>query len=186
MNELPQVFVTVGTDHHPFDRVIAWVDEWLAGGASERARCLVQVGTSRPPQHAEWSSYLTYDVMSEHLRSAVAVVCHGGPATIMEARDAGHVPIVVPRRRELGEHVDDHQVAFATRLGGLGELALADSAAELHALLDRALADPASFRLPVHEHDATGAIRRFGELVEPLLAPRRGRSLTARGLQPRR
>ena len=27
------VFVTVGTDYHPFDRLVDWIDRWVAGEA---------------------------------------------------------------------------------------------------------------------------------------------------------
>ncbi len=39
----PRVLVTVGTDHHRFDRLIGWVDRWAA--AHPEARVLVQHGT---------------------------------------------------------------------------------------------------------------------------------------------
>ena len=32
----PLVFVTVGTDHHPFDRLIHWMDRWLELVGPER------------------------------------------------------------------------------------------------------------------------------------------------------
>src|SRR3712207_7718545 len=38
------------------------------------------------------------------------------------ARDRGHLPIVVPRRRDLGEHVDDHQTELAQTLEQMGHV----------------------------------------------------------------
>ena len=59
----------------------------------------------------------------------------------------GAVPIVVPRQHRLGEHVDDHQVAFSRRLAADGGgIHLAETEAELHRLLDRVAAEPAAFR----------------------------------------
>ena len=31
------IFVTVGTDHHPFDRLIEWTDAWAAEGGHNGA-----------------------------------------------------------------------------------------------------------------------------------------------------
>jgi diacylglycerol kinase (ATP) len=47
----PLLLVTVGTDHHPFDRLVRWVDGWLDGETGQAAglRCLMQTGTSAPP-----------------------------------------------------------------------------------------------------------------------------------------
>ncbi len=56
---------------------------------------------------------MSHDRLEELLAQATVVVCHGGPGTVTEARDAGHVPLCMPRDPELGEHVDDHQQRFA-------------------------------------------------------------------------
>src|SRR5262245_33267842 len=107
------VFVTVGTDHHPFDRLCAWFDEWMLTGRHRGMDCLVQSGTSKPPVVAPSADYVRYDEMVASMERSVAVVCHGGPATIMDARRYGRVPIVLPRSADLGEHVDNHQQRFA-------------------------------------------------------------------------
>lgn len=164
------VFVTVGTDHHPFDRLVAWANAWVAAGRHHGAPCLIQTGTSKPPEHAEWRNYLRYDEMVEAMSRAVAVVCHGGPATIMDARRLGRLPIVVPRSSRLGEHVDDHQQRFAGRLADLGQVHVASSQDELFALLDRALADPRAFEPEETGEGIAQAVRRFEELVDGLFS----------------
>ena len=119
--QLPLLLVTVGTDHHPFDRLVGWSGAWLAAHPGT-LRCLMQTGTSAPPDlgAADWQAYLEFEALQAAMASAAAVVCHGGPGTILGARHMGAVPIVVPRQQRLGEHVDDHQVAFARRRVGRG------------------------------------------------------------------
>ncbi|MGH7424919.1 MAG: glycosyltransferase, partial [Candidatus Methylomirabilales bacterium] len=165
----PTIFVTVGTDHHPFDRLLAWVDDWLANRARGKVHCFVQSGTSRPPRQAEWKDYLRYEEMEEAIGHATVVVCHGGPGTIMDVRHRGLVPIVVPRLSRLGEHVDDHQVAFTKRIAAVGAIRLAGSPEQLMELLDRAVLDPDEFRAPPAEQEAAEAVRRFEKLVENLM-----------------
>jgi UDP-N-acetylglucosamine transferase subunit ALG13 len=169
----PLVLVTVGTDHHPFDRLVHWVDAWLAGDGAG-PRCLMQTGTSAPPDGpAEWQAYLEFEALQTAMGEAAAVVCHGGPGTILGARHMGAVPIVVPRQHRLGEHVDDHQVAFSRRLGAEGSVFLAETEADLHRLLDRVTVEPAAFRAGF-EHRATAtAVREFERLVDGLVEPRR-------------
>ncbi len=166
------VFVTVGTDHHPFDRLVAWADAWMAAGRHENAPCLIQSGTSTPPVHMEWRDYVRYDEMVEAMERSVAIVCHGGPATIMDARRLGRVPIVVPRQSGLGEHVDDHQCRFAARMAEIGEVHLARSEEELHDLLDAALANPEAFEPALSGDEIAAAVRRFEQLVDGLVRPR--------------
>lgn len=167
----PLVLVVVGTDHHPFDRVVHWSDEWA--GDNPEVRVLVQYGTSRPPAVAEGVDLLPVNELTSLMSQAVAIVCHGGPGTIMGAREAGHVPIVVPRRSDLGEHVDDHQVRFSSRVAAAAQVYLATDRPGLGDLLDRAVAGGPGFRIDLTTEDpAADAVARFGSEVEGLLAAR--------------
>ena len=169
----PLLLVTVGTDHHPFDRLVRWVDAWLAGHDGE-LRCLMQTGTSAPPTGpASWAAYLEFDALQAAMAEAAAVVCHGGPATILGARHRGAVPIVVPRLHRLGEHVYDHRVAFSRRLAAAGgEVPVAETEAVLHRLLDRVVAEPAAFRSGPDDRATAAAVREFGRLVDGLVGRR--------------
>ena len=67
-------------------------------------------------------SFLPFDELMARMRAADAVVTHAGVGSVLSARRAGHVPVVVPRLRELGEHVDDHQAEFTHTLEEAGEV----------------------------------------------------------------
>ncbi|MEW6058619.1 MAG: sulfotransferase [Actinomycetota bacterium] len=165
----PLVLVTVGTDAFAFDRLMRWLQAWLGAGGSDRARVLVQCGSSTPPDGAESVTFLPYADLQAAEGRAVAVVCHGAGPTILEILEHQLVPIVVPRRRAFGEAVDDHQVLFTKRLASEGRAMIADSADELSRLLDRAIDDPTAFRL-VHElTDSSPAVESFAAAVTPLL-----------------
>jgi UDP-N-acetylglucosamine transferase subunit ALG13 len=161
----PLVVVAVGTDHHPFDRLVAWADTWAARA---RARVVIQHGTAAAPTRAEGEALLPSERLMELLRTADAVVCHGGPGTIGAARAAGRIPIVVARRPDLGEHVDDHQVRFVARQAAHGRVHAPASEAELHALLDRAVADPGAFVIEADDGRVASTAARFGRLVDDL------------------
>jgi UDP-N-acetylglucosamine transferase subunit ALG13 len=167
----PRIFVTVGTDHHPFRRLIDWVDAWTAkSGVS----CLVQHGSSPEPGAAVGVEFVSADELAREMREATVVVTHGGPGTIAAARRAGKKPIVVARDPALGEHVDDHQMRFVSRMSETSLIFEARTGDELSALLDRAVADPSSVIVePTAAGDASAAAR-FGSLVEDLVAGRRG------------
>ena len=82
----PFVFATVGTDHHPFSRLVEAVDAWAARTGLP---VFIQSGTSDPPKHCRHSSLVPYAEMQTMLSSAMGVVSHGGPATIVQIRAAG-------------------------------------------------------------------------------------------------
>lgn len=173
MTRRHQVVVTVGTDHHRFDRLVGWVDAW-AGDHPEVA-VLVQRGEAAAPEHGESVAMLGYDDLVAAMAEADVVVAQGGPAAIMDARRVGHRPVVVPRRGSLGEHVDDHQVRFAAWMADRDLISLADSAADLRRLLDGAVADPTSRRIPPDGGAARASLDAFATVVDPLLQRRRTR-----------
>lgn len=175
----PLVLVTVGTDHHPFDRVVRWVASWPG---QERVRLVVQSGTSATVPGLDCRPQLPAGELDRLVAEAAVVVCHGGPGSVLQARAAGRLPIVVPRRPELGEHVDDHQVRFASWVADRGLAVVAHDEAALHAALDRALAEPAAFAVELDGTDRSEVAARFGDLVEALVrnAARRPRRFRRR------
>jgi UDP-N-acetylglucosamine transferase subunit ALG13 len=163
----PVVFVTVGTDHHRFDRLLAMVADWAA--ARDDVDVVAQSGHTPPPAGAEATAFMTEAEVDACHRRAVAVVCHGGPSTIMEARDAGHVPIVVARDPRYGEHVDGHQLRFAAHVADSGLITAVQSPEALAAALDHALVGgPPDGPCP-ERPEAAAAIDRIGRLLDQLI-----------------
>jgi UDP-N-acetylglucosamine transferase subunit ALG13 len=165
-----RIFGTVGTDHHQFDRLIDWLDGWLEETSEVGpVQAVVQAGASKSPRRAECAGVLPFDEFQSALAEADAVVCHGGSSTIAQAQLAGHRPLVIPRRPELGEHVDDHQVRYAARLAEHGEIVLIDSYDAFAAALDRGLATGPTRPRALAAAVEAPAVERFRALVEPLL-----------------
>ncbi len=101
------VLVALGTGPHPFERLVRAAEALAAAGED----VLVQHGASRAPRGCRSLPSLPPDAFRDAMARARVVVVHGGLATRHEARALGRVPVVVPRRADLGEHVDDHQQA---------------------------------------------------------------------------
>jgi UDP-N-acetylglucosamine transferase subunit ALG13 len=51
MSDPLHVLVVLGTDHHPFDRLVQWIDEFAATQEPDY-RCLVQHGYTTAPARA--------------------------------------------------------------------------------------------------------------------------------------
>ncbi|MDO3704200.1 glycosyltransferase [Micromonospora sp. C28SCA-DRY-2] len=166
------LLVAVGTDRHPFDRLVDWLCEWHAEVA-DRVDLTVQHGHTRAPRLPDAVPFLCHDALQAAMAGSDLVVCHGGPATILEARRHGHLPIVVPRDPAHGEHVDDHQQLFCRRLGAAGMVALCESREELRGALGSGLADPDRFTVSTDAAAADAqraAVRRVGRIVDELVA----------------
>lgn len=117
------IFVTVGTHEQPFDRLVRAVDGLVANGTIAEP-VFIQTGyCAYEPKHCEWQRFVPALEMRARMEAADVVVTHGGPSSFIEAMAAGKVPVVVPRRTEYGEHVNDHQADFVRevveRKGGI-------------------------------------------------------------------
>lgn len=177
-----QIVASVGTDHHAFDRLVDWMDLWLAnhvGDPQSGVRCSVtmQYGTSRPPRLADGAALLAHQELKLAMASASAVVTHGGPATIRDAFSAGLRPFVVPRDPRFGEHVDDHQIRFTRMLAEQGEIILCRERDQLFEALDRSVSEGAWSRVDRASQQAETqvAIARVAIILDEVLAASRRR-----------
>jgi UDP-N-acetylglucosamine transferase subunit ALG13 len=183
----PRVVVTVGTDHHPFDRLIGWINDCLAQHPEQSGGFFVQSGTASITPACPGSRFLPTDQLDALLDGAEVIVCHGGPASIASAWARGQLPIVVPRLRRLGEHIDDHQLDFCVQVAEVGRIRLAQTAADFAEYLDEAAHDSRRFRGSGLQADVDAAVARFGALVEELVGrPSRRPLLAHRARRSRR
>ena len=164
--EPPTVMVAVGTDHHPFDRLTEWIDAWSADNPD--VSVLVQRGTSRSTAECPSVELLPHAELCENFATALVVVSHGGPSTVMDARAAGRLPIVMARDPEFGEHVDGHQMRFAEHLKTHDLAVVVDAEADLREAIDEALANPSHFAIPVERSSISGVVE-FGRMLDDLL-----------------
>lgn len=107
------IFVTVGTHEQSFNRLVECIDKLKGDGLIEE-EVIIQTGYSTyEPKHCEWQKLYPYQEMTGLVNDARIVITHGGPASFIMPLQAGKTPIVVPRKFEFDEHVNDHQVAFS-------------------------------------------------------------------------
>lgn len=142
------LFATVGADGHPFDRLVGWLDTWLAAH-EERLEAYLEIGASRPPNWVVWTEYLEPGERELAVRAADIVVCDGTPASITLCTAVGQTPIVVPRSAWIGEAPDERQVLHCRHLAEGGRIRLAERDDRLAELLTLALDRPVADRNPV-------------------------------------
>lgn len=128
------IFVTVGTQL-PFDRLVSAVDRWA--GRQPGRDVFAQVGpTELTPQNIAFRPFISPKECRERMKVATAIVAHAGMGTVLTALELGKPLVVLPRRADLLEHRNDHQLATATRFAQLGRVTVAFDEDELHAHLD--------------------------------------------------
>ncbi len=129
------IFVTVGAQM-AFDRMIRAVDQWA--GEAGRTDVFAQIGPAEyVPKHIEHVGFLEPPEFAERAKAASVIVAHAGMGSIITALTMGKPILVLPRRGDLRETRNDHQVATARRLSELGKVAVAMDETELVERLGR-------------------------------------------------
>lgn len=110
------IFVTVGTHEQPFDRLLKCIDKMVEEGKIKE-EVIVQKGyTEYELKNCKSYKLIGYDEMQQYIMDARIVITHGGPASFLNVLSFNKIPIVVPRRKEFNEHVNDHQFEFAKQV----------------------------------------------------------------------
>jgi len=68
------------------------------------------------------AAFISMDEFDRRVTEASLLIMHAGAGSIIHAMRSGKVPVVMPRKAALGEHVDDHQAELAHELHRLGSL----------------------------------------------------------------
>lgn len=107
------IFVTVGTHEQPFNRLVECIDNLRRDGVIEE-EVIIQTGYSTyEPKYCFWKKLFPFQEMTRLVEAARIVITHGGPSSFIMPLQIGKIPIVVPRKHEFNEHVNNHQVAFS-------------------------------------------------------------------------
>lgn len=126
-----RALVTLGTIPYDFRRLV----ERLLAILPEDVEVTWQTGvTDVTGLPLQGRAQMPGDELEAAIRTADVVVAHAGTGSALAALGAGRCPLLVPRERAHGEHVDDHQRQIASELASRGlalhraveELTLAD------------------------------------------------------------
>lgn len=124
------IFVIVGTHEQQFNRLVKVCDD-LKG-----YNVFIQTGFSDYlPKNASFLPFLSFQQMQEKLAWSDIIITHGGPGSILDALRFNKVPIVVPREKRYGEHVNDHQVEFCEYFSSEGAITCLRDVSKLESLL---------------------------------------------------
>jgi beta-1,4-N-acetylglucosaminyltransferase len=124
------IFLTVGTQF-PFDRLVKAVDK-AAGSNGFDEQIFAQIGeSSYCPENFKAAPVLEKAVFDQYFDDADSIISHAGMGTITMALDHRKPLLVMPRLKEYGEVVNNHQLAIAKKFEQLGYLLVAYNSEEV-------------------------------------------------------
>ena len=114
------IFVTLGSQKFQFNRLLEKIDKLVLEGIIKNY-VFAQTGYSDYiPQNYQYKQFLNRDEFLEIENKADIVVTHGGTGAIIGAVKQNKKVIAVPRLKEYGEHVDNHQIQLLKQFDDLG------------------------------------------------------------------
>lgn len=126
------IFLTVGSSL-PFDRLVELVDGAVGDGLVSEG-VFAQIGSGRyRPRNFEFVNFLSKSDYEARFRESSAVISHAGIGTIAAAIKDRKPIIVMPRKKEHGELVDDHQTLTAKKFADLNHVLAFNGRGELEA-----------------------------------------------------
>lgn len=133
-----RALVTVGSERFPFARALEVVRDALPG-----VRISWQTGNT-PADAArlrgDVRSWWPGDELAAAAQEADVVVTHAGVGSMLMVLRAGSSPVVIPRMKCLGEHVDDHQIELASLLESRGLVSVVRPGDDIAAHVQAAMA----------------------------------------------
>lgn len=156
------IFLTVGSQM-PFDRLVEAMDRWAIRHPD--VPVFAQIGDSAyRPAGMRWKELISPDEYSDAMLQSELIVAHAGMGTVISAATYRKPLIVMPRRGDLRETRNDHQVSTCRWLKLRPGIRVAMDEAELEAVLEERL----SIEVPIGLDGDTGQalIRTVRAFVE--------------------
>ena len=106
------IFATIGNDHRDFKRMINLLK--LLANELPKEEFIIQSGHStipkKVPKNFKNYKFITRKEFENNLLKARFVITHAGAGTLLQCFEKNIFPLVLPRRVEFKEHVNNHQL----------------------------------------------------------------------------
>lgn len=166
------IFVTVGSQKFPFDRLLTEVD-CLIGTGVIKETVYAQTGYSQYiPVNYTYRAFLNQDEMEEKIKESSIIITHGGTGIIVRAIKAGKKVVAVPRRKEYHEHIDNHQIELLSQFEAAGLICFCRETADLAEKLE----DAERFTPRTYNSNTESYIKNIGGCLERIQAGKQDQS----------
>jgi len=134
-----KIFVILGTQRFPFDRLIAALENVVSFGLYSKEEILIQ---SACPKYKVYNNlnfvqWLSSEKFNKLLTDSEIIITHAGTNSIISCMALEKHFIIAPRLKKYGEHVDNHQVEIAQVMKEKYNVLVVDELDKLPVLLEQ-------------------------------------------------
>ena len=133
------IFVTVGTSPYKFTRLFDLIK--VLARKMPHTEFIIQSGQFGYEMdihpNIRTTNYFSFHKMKDLIKNADFVICHSGMGSILLSLMNKKKPLVIPRLKCYGEHVNDHQVTISKYLASRELVYLLDEYPSLEAAVKR-------------------------------------------------
>ncbi|BAH53756.1 glycosyltransferase [Rhodococcus opacus] len=109
------ILLTVGTHEQPFQRLISAIEEIIDSDRPNYCwKVQYGIGSFQERDGVESVPYFSSNEIAARFEWADIVISQASPGIVFNALERNAWPLVIGRQKQYGEHVDDHQLDFAT------------------------------------------------------------------------
>ena len=110
----------LGTQNNSFHRLLEEIDKLIDIGKIQE-EVIVQAGyTKYESKNMKIIDFLPSEELEKLEQQANCIITHGGVGSIIGSIEKGKKVIAVPRLKQYGEHVNDHQIDIVESFNQLG------------------------------------------------------------------
>jgi len=110
------ILVTLGTQKQAFTRLLDLIKK-----ANIKDKIIVQAGNTKySSKKMQIFDYISYEEMNKFIDDSDLIITHGGTGSIVTALQKGKKVIACARKKEYGEHADDHQEEIVSTFAKAG------------------------------------------------------------------
>ena len=132
------VLVMLGTQNNDFSRLLKEIDNLIDKNVI-KGEVVVQAGyTKYESENMKIFDLIPKDKLLSLQQKADLIITHGGVGSIISSIEKGKKVIVVPRKHEYQEHVNNHQEEIVTMYNEKGYIIGIDDVTELEDAIKRA------------------------------------------------
>ncbi len=156
------IFVTVGTQDVPFDRLLKEVDKCIIDGTIKE-EVIVQSGNTKfKSKNMKMVNLLPMEDFKKIISEASIIIAHGGVGTITDGISNDKVVIACPRLAKYKEAVNDHQIQIIKQFDKMGFIIPLYNPKELKIALERAK----EFKIKKYRSNTSNMIKLIEKFID--------------------